>query len=231
MLIIRKSLIIILAAASGISMLVITAAAYLKILNAGQMTNSDLKYTAEVYLFGGIILVLLITAAFIFLIFKSRNISTEIERLIKQEKLNPASTKTGLLRLGSIGLKLNSLYKQIDEVSEMRGLKISALSKTSEFLALNVSKPIIIVDVTGMIIQISRGFLHDSEMSRNGILGRSVESIIPGIEMKKVLSRLEKKRLPTKIRISKTEYTWTPIHNKNNEISYIAVTQSEERPN
>lgn len=231
MLIIRKSLIIILAAASAVSTILITAAAYLRILNAGTISKADLEFSAEEYLFGGILLSLLISMAFVFLIIKSRNISRELDRLIKREKLNPASTKTGLLKLGKIGIKLNILYRQIDEVSEMRGLKISALSNVAEFLTLNLDKPIIIIDVTGKIIQVSRGYLNKSGMNRSELLEQNIDSIITGIDIKTVLSRLEKKRLSTSFIIADSEYSWTPIYNRNNKISYIAVGQAEKNPN
>lgn len=231
MLLIRKSLIISLGAASALSTIIIAAAAYRKILNAGGLTEADLRFAAEEYLFAGILLSLIIIAAFIFLILRSRNISRELDRLIRQEKLNPASTKAGLLKLGVIGDKLNLLYRQIDEVSEMRGLKISALSNTAEFLSSNLNKSIIITDVTGKILQISRGYIDRSGVRRSEILERNIESIINGVDIKTVLSRLEKKRLPTSISIRGLEYTWIPIYNRNNEISYIAVTQSDDKPN
>jgi len=231
MLLIRKSLIIGLAAVSFVSTILIAVTAYLKIIGSEGLTGAELRFAAEEYLFTGILLSLIMITAFIFLIRRSRNISRELDRLIRQEKLNPASTETGLLKLGAIGDKLNLLYRQIDEVSEMRGLKISALSNTTEFLSSNVGKSIIITDVTGRILEISRGYIDKSGVSRSEILERNIESIIHGVEIKTVLARLEKKRLPTSFSIKGIEYTWRPIYNRNNEISYIAVTQSDDNPN
>lgn len=231
MLIIRKTVLIIISAAAASATVFTTVSAYNRLINSETMTSADLKFLAEQYLFIGILLTLIITTALLLLIFRSRNINNELDKLIRQDKLNPAGTKTGLLRLGSIGVKLNLLYKQIDEVSEMRGLKISALSNAAEFLSLNVEQPMIIIDVTGRIIQVSRGYLDKSGMSRSEIVDADISSVINGIQIKSVLSRLEKKRLPAHFNTAGAGYKWIPLHNKNNEISYIAVIQSERRPN
>lgn len=236
MLLIRRSIIIILSAVTAVSIIIMAGAAYSIVCAAGEMDAETLRFQAEKILFAGIILTFVSSASFAFVIIRSRNIKKDLDKLVKQNRLNPAATKNGLLKLGATGQTLHELYRQIDEVSEKRGLKISALTKTSEFLSQNIAGAVLIADVTGRVIQASRGYLEQNGVSRSEIVDHELPYIGKGIRMKAILSRLEKKPLPVETETEDSICRWTALYNSDNEISYIAVTQlktsqSDDSPN
>ncbi|HAK46813.1 MAG TPA: hypothetical protein DCO79_12960 [Spirochaeta sp.] len=231
MLLIRRSITLILFVLTAASVIIIASSAYSFLTAAGGMSDDALRFQAERVLFIGIILACLLSAAFTLVILRSRNIRKELDRLIGQNRLNPAATRDGLLRLGETGRKLNELYRQIDEVSVMRGLKISALSKTAEYLCQNIEDALLIVDVTGRVIQASRAYLETEGLSRSELVDSQLPLLSNGLQMSSILSRLEKKHLPVETEVKGGSIRWVPIFNSENEISYIAVHQSADSPN
>ncbi len=231
MLLIRKRIIIILMLITTVSIILIAAMSYNRIIGAYTQSPEDLKFEAEQFLFISLLVAAAVLGFFIVLLYKSRNINAEIDKLIKQDKLNPASTEAGLLKLGKTGIKLNSLYRQINEISDMRGLKLGAVSNVAEFLSLNIPQPLLIIDLKGTVIQASSGYLREKNVQRSSVVGRNISSLLKSINMKAVLSVLEKNHLPAEIDLNGTGYRWSPLHNTNNEISYIAVIQISQPSN
>ena len=223
MLLVRKIFIIILMIFTAAAIMTFAIISYSNLVGAETLTAEELKFEAEQLLFAGLLIAAGVTLVFIFLLFRSRNISNSLDKLINQNRINPASTEDGLLRLGSIGKDLNILYRQINEISEMRGLKLSAMSNTAEFLTDNIELPLLIIDVTGNIIQVSKGWLEQNNLRRGEIAGEDINKYFKGMNIKTVLSKLERRHLPVEFYNAGKNYRIVPLHDRNNNISYIAV--------
>ena len=229
MLLIRRLTAIILLVLTAVSIASMAISAFIIISAPG---SDELRFQAEKVLFIGIILVCIVSAAFITVFIKSRNINRDLEKLIRQNRLNPEATGPGLLKLGETGRKLNSLYQQIDEVSRKRGLKIGALSEANEFLSRNISEPVLLIDVSGRIIQVSRGYLELHGLRRSDIIDQDLPLLADSeMQLGSILSQLERKHLPVETDIDGKTYRWSPLFNAENEINYLAVVQLSDKPN
>ncbi|MDC7226222.1 MAG: hypothetical protein PQJ61_05615 [Spirochaetales bacterium] len=228
MLLIRRSVAVLLLIISAAAVFSVAISAYMLMTAPGQPDTESLRFQAEKILFAGIILTCITAAAFGIVLLRSRNIKKDLEKLIKQNRLNPASTKQGLLRLGETGSRLHELYRQIDEVSEKRGRKISALSQTAELLCQNIGEAILIIDVTGCVIHASRGWLESENTVRSAIVDKKHAMFSDGYEISTILSKLEKKHRPVETVKKGIRTRWVPIYNSENEISYVAVLRQPE---
>ena len=232
MLLIRRLTAIILLVLTAASIASMAIGAFIIIGASGEYGSEELRFQAEKVLFIGIILVCIVTASFIGVIIKSRNINRDLEKLIRQNRLNPEATGPGLLKLGETGRKLNSLYQQIDEVSRKRGLKIGALSEANEFLSRNITEPILLIDVSGRIIQASRGYLELYGLRRSDIIDQDLPLLASSkVQLGSIISQLEKKHLPVETDIDGKTFMWSPLFNAENEINYLAVVQLSDKPN
>jgi len=184
--------------------------------------QDDLRYRAETLLFTSIVLCTVLTAVFILLISRSRNIDRILDKLIRQNSMNPTSTRDGLLRLGKTGGKLNILYRQVDEISEKRGLKISALSNALELISGYLTVPVMICDISGKIIQVSRGW-SEQPGSASNLIGGNVESFFNEINITDIILELEKTHLPLKREINGTIWSWSMIRSRDKNPAYLAV--------
>ncbi len=235
MLLIRKSGFMLVLGICAAIIIVSAAAAYYMLYSAGMqaesITGADLRFLAEKILFAGLIELIVLITVFIVLFTRSRDISKDLDKLIKQNRLNSASTVTGLLTLGETGKQLNILFRQLEEISYKRGLKIGALSNVAEFLSQHIESHVTIVDVTGRIIQVSRGSLETAGKNRNEIVDRTIDILAGDIQFTSVLSELEKQHLPVETASETGTIRWIPLLNRRNEISYIAVIQDAGRLN
>ena len=232
MLLIKRSTVITLLVLAAVSVAAMAAGAYILVTAAGELSPDELRFQAEKVLFSGVILTCIVIAAFITVLIKSRNINRDLNKLVRQNRLNPEATGPGLLKLGETGQKLNQLYQQIEEISIKRGLKISALSKVNEFLSHNIAESIVLIDVSGRVIQASLGYLEKNGLNRTEAVDHQLPLLsVGGVELLSIISRLEKKPLPIETEIDGITCRWVPLYNSANEISYIAVIQSQDSPN
>ena len=223
MLLVRRIVFLIPALLSIALILIFAVAGYVTLISSDALTQTDLKYLAERILFTGILAGILAAIIFLIVFFKSININQRLEKLIRQNKLNPASTEHGLSGINHIGQKLNILYSQINEISEMRGLKMSALSNTCEYLSSVLEKPLLVIDITGRVIQVSEGWLNQNNQSRSEVIGTDIKAIYKVLDINSVLQRLEKKHLPLKLETEESRLQIEPVLDKNNSISYVVV--------
>jgi PAS domain-containing protein len=205
-----------------------------QIMTAAGLEPGELRFKAETLLFAVIVGATLLTAVFILIIFRSRNIDKMLDKLIRQNNMNPSSTREGLLRLGKTGGKLNLLYRQIDEISEKRGLKISAISNALSLFSANLTTPVLMTDLSGRIVQASRGWSEDLGNTDEDLIGSSIEDIFDGISITDIILRLEKTHLPVETVLKGTYFIWSRINDKENTPGYLIVMPAKNyksRPN
>ncbi len=225
MLLIRRSVLIIFFAV--VILALIGTAVWAFFLTGGEVipTSGELRYRAETLLFTSIVVSTVLTAVFAVIMIRSRNIDRMLNKLIKQNNMNPSSTKEGLLRLGKTGGKLNLLYRQIDEISEKRGLKISCMSEALKFYSDKLPEPVLLIDISGKIVQMSRGWAqHFGE--KESVIGNSIESIFGEISLTDIILKLEKTHLPLKTVYNGITYNWTIIETRDRTPGYLTVMPS-----
>lgn len=226
MLLIKRSVLIIFFAIVILSL--IGTALWALFLTGGEVLPSadELRFRAETLLFTAIVVSTALIIVFVLIITRSRNIDKMLDKLIRQNNMNPSSTKEGLLRLGKTGGKLNLLYRQIDEVSEKRGLKISAMSGALKFYSERLPDPLLLIDLSGKVVQESSGWsqLFGNEESASE---RSIEDIFPEISLTDIIFKLEKTHLPVETVFKGKIFSWSIIENRDKDPGYLIITPSE----
>ena len=226
MLLIRRSAAVILMLLAVFSIIITAVLAYR--LSGAVPESQELRFRAEQMLFAGIIAACINAAAFGLLLVRSRNISKELDRIGRQAALNPEAAPESLLRLGETGEKLKDLFIRTEEVSEKRGLKISALNSLTDFLCRRSSEAILILDVEGIVVHAGGGYLEKFGLNRGDIIDQPFRLLKGGLTINTVLTRLEQRHLPIETESGSGICRWIPVFNKNNAISYIAVERLQE---
>lgn len=224
---IRKSILVILLISAAASIGGIAIYAWSLLNNSAGFSADDIKYYSEQIVFAAVVLVTLLVLIVILIFLRNRNFNRDLDRLIKLDTINPASTENNLRRLGSLGKKLSLLYRQINDISEKRGMKIGALTSLTEFLCINTQLQILLTDITGQILQVSRGYLDENQAVRSELVLKNIRTVMPEINFPGIVSELEKRHLPVEAESGDEKIRWIPIHNRNNEISYIAAIPSK----
>ncbi len=224
---IRKSVLIILLATAAASIGGIALYAWSLLNSSAGFSADDIKYYSEQIVFAAVVLVSVLILFVILIFLRNRNFNRDLARLIKLDTINPASTENNLRRLGSLGKKLSLLYRQINDISDKRGLKIGALTSLTEFLCMNTQLQIILTDITGRILQVSRGYLDEKQAVRSELVLKNIRTVMPEVNFPGIVSELEKRHLPVEAESGDEKIRWVPIHNRNNEISYIAAIPSK----
>ncbi len=215
-------------------MMGITATAFVMMSSPAPGGSEQLRFRAETLLFTTIVTSTLLIIIFTLAITRCRNIDKMLDKLIRQNSMNPASTKEGLLRLGKTGGKLNILYRQIDEISRNRGLKISALSNALELFSFYLSPPLILTDMSGKIVQVSRGWTEEFNGSSSNPKGSNIDGLFSGINISDIISRLEKTHLPATTEFKGKTFNWSIVYNRKLTPAYLIVMPAEvykSRPN
>ena len=228
MLLVRRSLLIIFFSLIILSLIGTAAWAYVIMTSASPINPGELRYRAETLLFTTIVAASILTAALILIIVRSRNIDRMLDRLIRQNNMNPASTREGLLRLGKTGGKLNILYRQIDDVSEKRGLKISAMSNAIDLLSENLANPMLMIDISGRIIHAGRNWPSSPEAPAADLRGSNIEELFSGISITDIVSKLEKTHLPVKTASKGISFNWIMISDRKKTPGYLIVTPASD---
>ncbi|MDC7124393.1 MAG: hypothetical protein PQJ46_02420 [Spirochaetales bacterium] len=225
MLIIKKSALII----SGIFITAATAAvsilAYIRIESASEKTPQELQFIAERYLFNGLLITIAIVIIFIFLITKSRNIIKELDKIIKRKQIDSDSIEKSLNRLGACGKKIQSLFTQINTISEKRKQKISVMNNTIEKLSHFINEKVAVIDLNGQIIYTGNSVFGKEKLGRKELKKNNISLITGKIHIKPIISNLEKKNIPLVLKQNGKSFKWIPVFNENNEISCIIVKQ------
>lgn len=222
MLLIKRTILIIISALLSVSLVFSAFFAYSKIMAAETLKGTELKFQAEQLLFIMLLISLIVIILQLLLIFRSRNIEKEIDKLIRHSRLNPASTEQGFLKLGRFGMKLSTLYSQLNSISEKRGLKISALSSLADFLSQHTDSRIIVTDITGRILYAGAGIIQQLNTSKTEIIGAEIGTVFEGLNVKELFSEIEKNKRSANAESSGISLRIHPVYDLKNTVEYIA---------
>lgn len=219
MLLIRKKILFLLMLISATIVIFISITAYLEISRLGNV------FIAERFLFNGILLLLAMLAVFSFLFFKSKNIKKELDSIIKTKGINKQSTLNLFKRLGTTGKRLSDLFLQFEAISEKRKDRIICQKSLIDSLLMQTNKPLLVINLKRKIEYISKGMLDKLKLHKADLLDKDVSTITGKIQIKPVLSNLEKTHIAVKTKNRGNVYEWIPIYNEKNEITYIIILQ------
>jgi PAS domain-containing protein len=182
------------------------------------------KGAAESILFASIVVASLFLLLVGIMIGRSIHVSRELEKLVEMSRYSGFSPETSLRRLGTLGERLNAVYRNANTVSEHKSVKISALSALSDFLVSNLPGPVMITDITGTIVETSRVLQERLELNRNELIGTSFHAAVAEPPWADVEAELVRMHGPVSRKTPAGEMTFYPIENRVDEIAYVVCS-------
>lgn len=219
MILISKRMLLILAAVAVIVTLFLAAFGYRSM--AGPGSNSSLLFTAQTFLYLGILLSIVEIFLFIRAAVRSRDIERELEKLIETTRYLGPSNARKLRHLGPIGGQIERLYGEINDLSERRALKIGALSELAEFLMNNLQLAAVAATIDGTIVYASRSFLERTKRTRSETIDTDLGALVPDVSLEEVLIDLDRTRAAVERKSGRAPLEFHPIRNIENSVAYV----------
>ncbi len=238
MIIIKKSLLYLLAAITLIVVILLGVLSYWEFFKIDANDALTLKYCSEHFLFMTLLALLLLITVFSMILLRSRSILNELDKLIELSKQGSASPDDYLKRLDILGEKILEINARLLNLNTMKSLKISSLSHTTNFLLAKIQLPLLITDITGQITKVSQQLLSDYQIDPKNIIGRYIDEIMDDINFALLTKDLKKvKNLPLKttLQLGSPEKAtdgypiFYPVFNSQNELAnVICALENEE---
>lgn len=181
------------------------------------------KLSAERFLFISIVVASFLALLYGFALVKSRNVRRELDKMISLSGSDDYNPDISLRKLGGFGRQLSRLYSRLGELNNKRALKIASQSQLIAFLVNSMRHPILVCNILGKVLYVSRGYLENREVSRPDLVDDSVDNLFSGLQSRTVLSRLNESHAPVDITLEKEKLAITvyPVFNKTGTVSYL----------
>lgn len=194
---------------------------YWNLLSTIGAEKESAVFTAQRFLYIYILIIVLFLLLAFRLLYRSKSVIRELDKLIHFTRETTLSSGYGLKKLGVVGDRINKLYKELNLLNEKKSLKISALSDLVDLLTAQMEIPLLITDVAGRIIHVSRSYLEKNKLTRSEILGFLMEERVPEIVIPEIIFNLEKKHSFVEQEIQKGSILCYPIYDRQNNLSFI----------
>lgn len=153
-----------------------------------------LKYFTENFIYFVIILLVVLTGIFIASLMKSRNIYRELDKIIELSRQGKYSSGMQLKKLGRLGEKIIEINRKLNDLNEMKSLKISSLSCMLNFILDKVDMPIFILDAQGMVTKVSQYLLEQMDVPEKDLINKYAENLFDKFTFSPVLQELRKSK-------------------------------------
>ncbi len=193
---------------------------YIYIGNSPGFAWSEAKKYSEIVLFLSIIFSILLAAVSAAVFLRNKNILKELDKVVEMSLYSNFSPVESLRKLSLIGEKIEHIYRNVSTVNEKRLLKISAMHNLNGFLLENLSLPVIVTDVRGVIVSVSRQ-ARDRAGDRQISPGEYITNVYTELNFQDVLETLNHGRSFTEARAEKEDFRFYPVRNRESNIAYI----------
>jgi|GEM_PF-4514981 len=166
---------------------------------------ADLKYHAEQLAYISLVLVTLLALAMAWLIFSSRRLYSEVDKIAQLTQHGHNHVGQYLRRLGRLGGKLAVVFHQLSVLNEMKSLKISAMANLSAFLIDNMDMSLLMLDADGRTVQCSKRFLLVQKTEKRAILGKRLGDLVDGVDFAEIARELGRTRKAVTVPPQKVE--------------------------
>ena len=90
-----------------------------------------------------------------------------------------------------LGEKINKLYQNLNKVNEGRSLKISSLNGLLSFLLNNISFPILVANIAGSIVYVSRTYCAKTGTERTSLMQKDIQEYIGEVRFADIVNTFE----------------------------------------
>jgi hypothetical protein len=223
----RRSLLLILLVLCTAALIYLGIRGYFSLRDISLITQEQAKLSSESFLFIAILLTLLVQAGFWTVLLRSRSVSKELDKVTEMARMGNFTPSESLRKLGTLGEKIRNLYYRLNELNEMKSIKISSLSAINSFLLINSEMSLLLADPTGRVVEASRVFVERSKQPRTETLGKFLVDIIRDLDFKGLVARLERDRSLTTDSDAKGA-SFFPVFNRNSQLSFIVSVLGRE---
>ncbi|MFW5689814.1 MAG: hypothetical protein ACOC1U_09590, partial [Spirochaetota bacterium] len=178
----------------------------------------------ERVLFLGIVGALVIASASTTIVVRSFRLSTQLRKIVEMNRLTGYSPELALNRIGEVGQAIVTLYGQLNEMSEKKSLKISALTALNEYLLAASDELIAVTDASGTIVQASRPLFQRLGERPQGVIGAHLDSLVPGAQTGSAVIEMNRTRTQVVRERRGDSIVFTPVINRAGDVAYAVVT-------
>ena len=181
------------------------------------------KLTAERFLFISILVATLMLILYGALLLRSQNVSREIERMTRLTGSDDYRPEVSLRKMGSFGSLLASLFTRISEMNRKLSLHIGGQSSLLTFLTGNMNQPVLVTDILGKILYVSKGYVEKKEAVRAELLEQYVENLSADIVTQNILAQTSESHSPVNIHLEKEkeDVAVHPVYNRDAVVAYL----------
>ncbi|HNZ27728.1 MAG TPA: hypothetical protein PLG34_04710 [Spirochaetota bacterium] len=212
-------------------LLVIVALFYVILNYVDFNSEIQIKLYSERLVFAGILFAIVISAIYIIAVYKNIKVLKKLDKLIELSKYGNYEFKKELSKLGALGERIQTLFKQTTFMSEKKSFKISSMANLNNFLFENIDLNLVVCDVEGMIVNCSLSFYKKFKTEASEVLYRNINDF-KILNFKEAVFDIDKSKQPiiykrVVMKLDDAEYkidvTCAPILNLKNELSNVVL--------
>ncbi|MFW5747218.1 MAG: hypothetical protein ACOCX6_00320 [bacterium] len=203
---------------------------YFLFRSAAGLSADRARFLGEILLYVSLTGSVLAATVFGFIVYRNRNLLKELDRAVEMSLYSNFDPVRTVSRMGPIGEKITDLYKNLSQVSEMRSLKITALSALGDLLIGNIEFPAAVFDLEGELVKMNPQFRERILGEKNRRSGniRDVDASLP---IEEIIEGMNESYGPLEVKFADREFTFYPVHNRNRETAYIFAAPSRWQVN
>jgi transcriptional regulator with PAS, ATPase and Fis domain len=221
MIFIPRFLLLLFALIAGAAITLLGLAGYFNFSQQSVYTALQAKLTAEWFLFGALLSLLLLGIIMARIIVVRRRVSHELQRIHTMSSYISLSSQLNSKRLYELGPPLAELFKRVTSINEKQSLKMSAQHALNSFLCANIAAALLVSDSTGKIVHVSIRYEEEDKTERTKLLDKNIENLIPNLFMHEVIANIEKQQLYKKEKKDDRSFRVYPIYNHSAQITYF----------
>ena len=220
--IIRRRALIVLVSMSVAAVLAVAVLAYVSVRRAPGEAAA-MKVISERILLTGIVATVTVLGAGTAVIGRSAKFSSLLDKLIEMNRVTGFSPEVALNKLGDVGRKISTIYRQMTELSEKKSRKISALTALNELLLYSTDRMILVVDAGGRVLQASPPLLERIDQTLLEVQRVPLDDLLPGAEVESAIKEANKSHAPVVRERKGDSLVLNPVIDRNGEVTYLVV--------
>lgn len=179
---------------SFVLILILTAVIIALGMDLQSGTPVELKIDVENLLFWGIVVLLLQLWIGLTVLMKHRKVLSELGRIAKIEDVSQPHAEKIFDGLGRTGQAIQRLMLDQNKLLVMRSNRIAAHNSLMRLLLEGYGEAAAVTDVTGKVLAMSRPLEEKCRNSQGTLTGQTILDFLPDINLKEVLTLMEKQR-------------------------------------
>lgn len=181
------------------------------------------KAGAEQLLFGGIIAAIALGAIGVYLVRRSLKMSRILKKVAAMNAMGGFSPRDAFLRLGEVGVTLNTIFARTVELSEKKSRKILAMSELVEHLLSTIKRPLLVANAAGTIVHVSRSVLESGGISRMLIEHRPLDEVLPGLDFPEAVRLLRGSGNSVSVPFNSGNVQMDGVTERDGQIAYVLI--------